>query len=739
MYETFDKFKPIYEKLGKDFLDEALCEIDDILSESYFMEERVLLDAIREDYNRLFDYWKQGYDDPQYGQQYARLVKRCYRLVVRTECLIAQREGMLHKALSDAQRIAALNNDDIKNRLELFVADIAMTSLDEEALRDEKEKKIYADHHNFMISLFSRLVTTLSWSSDDAAFYEQLILSPTIDVMDAQQLVTAITLAGMNNHDDKMFSTLVNVFLKSSESVVRQRALVGFAFMISQMNDCDVFYYEPALNAVITEDNLQQIIELQKQMIYCMSVDDDQKKISEDIMPTLMKNQKFRITRNGIEEVEESSIEDIINPNAEDHRMEEMEEKIEKMIKMQKAGSDIYFGGFSHMKRFQFFYTLPNWFVPYYKNHPELEDVRKKLGVENDGALMSKMGAFCDSDNYSYIFGLANVFERLPKDIRELMTNAPESVLSDSLPWIDNKSETFIRRSYLQNCYRFFRLYPEKVNINNPFDKEAAFFLGKPGISRNPHVLNSLAELGLFFLKHKNAALYVDTIRLLLFYVGNNPKMTREMCVLLCSNKENPPIPEEVLDIIGRYFSENPGDDEYLEMAYLRAQIAKKMYDDAVDNINVLLSKYPKKLLYLNLNLTMIYTKIGREDEALKILYRLDYEHPDDTSIKRLLAWTLMMTENLEKAEVEYATILGNDEPAPQDNLNAGYCYWFAGNRAKAIELFNSYVKVNGNSVTELSMEFLNDKELLSRYVSEFEEKLMLEAVSRSIRTVSAG
>ena len=734
MHETFDKFNPVYDSLGSNSLDEALNKIDDILKNTFFAEERTLLDALREDYSRLLGYWKQGYDDPQYEQQYNRLVKRGYRLAVRIECRFAQREGMLHNALSVAQRIAALSNDDIKNRLELFVADIAMTSLDDEALREENEKKIYADHHNFMTSLFSRLVTTLSWSNDDAAFYEQLILSPTIDVMDAQQLVAAITLAGMNNHDEKMLLTLGNVFLKSSESVVRQRALVGFAFMIALMNSCDYRYYKPALDAVMTEDNLQQFVELQKQIIYCMSVDEDQKKINEEIMPTLMENQKFRITRNGIEEIDESSIEDIINPNAEDRRMEELEEKIESMRKMQKSGSDIYFGGFSHMKRYQFFYTLTNWFVPYYSKHPELEELRKKLTNTNIMDLAANLGALCDSDRYSFLFGLARIYDTLPKDIKEVMLTTPDVMMEAQDE--EFKSETFMRRSYLQNCYRFFRLYPEKVNIKNPFEEGCAFFLGQPDICQT-YAISRLAELGLFFLKHKCPESYKMRVYDELYVSYPAPKLTREMCVLMCrDNLSFAPI--DIKETIDDYFSENPGDDEYLEMAYLRALMGVHNYEEATERIHVLLSKYPRKSLYLTLNLALAYTKTECEDEALKILYRLDYEHPDDISVKRLLAWTLMLTKNIEKAEAEYATILASDGSTPQDCLNAGYCYWFLGNRKKAIELLGSYAKDSREEVSQLSRDFDNDYELLSRYVSGFEEKLMIEAVQASTRTASA-
>ena len=45
--------------------------------------------------------------------------------------------------------------------------------------------------------------------------------------------------------------------------------------------------------------------------------------------------------------------------------IEALAEKMKKMMAMRDSGSDIYFGGFSHMKRFSFFYQLSNWFAPF--------------------------------------------------------------------------------------------------------------------------------------------------------------------------------------------------------------------------------------------------------------------------------------------------------------------------------------------------------------------------------------
>lgn len=60
--------------------------------------------------------------------------------------------------------------------------------------------------------------------------------------------------------------------------------------------------------------------------------------------------------------------------------MERAEESMQRMMEMQKQGADIYFGGFSQMKRFPFFSSVSNWFVPFSKQNPDMEEALDKLG-----------------------------------------------------------------------------------------------------------------------------------------------------------------------------------------------------------------------------------------------------------------------------------------------------------------------------------------------------------------------
>jgi hypothetical protein len=146
---------------------------------------------------------------------------------------------------------------------------------------------------------------------------------------------------------------------------------------------------------------------------------------------------------------------------------------------MEKQGSDIYFGGFSQMKRFPFFYTLSNWFVPFYLGHPALESVRKKLGENKFLQILFNSGPFCDSDKYSFALAMGSIIDKIPDSVKEML-NSGEAVLGPVASNIDKESTTFLRRSYLQDLYRFFRLYPYRQDFRNPFENFSSVS-GGPG------------------------------------------------------------------------------------------------------------------------------------------------------------------------------------------------------------------------------------------------------------------
>ena len=58
-------------------------------------------------------------------------------------------------------------------------------------------------------------------------------------------------------------------------------------------------------------------------------------------MPDLIKNNNLKIGPFSIEEREDDPMEDILNPEASEQRMEKLESTFGRMMDMQKQGSDI--------------------------------------------------------------------------------------------------------------------------------------------------------------------------------------------------------------------------------------------------------------------------------------------------------------------------------------------------------------------------------------------------------------
>ena len=67
------------------------------------------------------------------------------------------------------------------------------------------------------------------------------------------------------------------------------------------------------------------MVELQEQLVLCMNAREDQERMEREILPGLLRNSNLRMTRFGLEEKEDDEMEDILNPDAADKRIEQIE------------------------------------------------------------------------------------------------------------------------------------------------------------------------------------------------------------------------------------------------------------------------------------------------------------------------------------------------------------------------------------------------------------------------------
>ena len=112
------------------------------------------------------------------------------------------------------------------------------------------------------------------------------------------------------------------------------------------------------------------------------------------------------------------------------------------------------------------------------------------------------------------------------------------------------------------------------------------------------------------------------------------------------------------------------------------------------------------------------------------MLYKLNYLHPDDVAVCRVLAWALTLTGKYDQADKIYEQLLGVENPDPQDILNQAYCHWLARRISQAIPQFRRYVQTMGDADFSLEQEFMSTEHqhLAQRGITDTEIRLMLDA-----------
>lgn len=709
-------------------MDKRLSNAIEILEQLYVQRPSLMghgeFDAIKTDYQLMVDFMGRGFSDSHRESLYSSLLQRLYRVTADLE--ISWRCRNVSAYVNSFRVIDHLNtsHDFIRTVLEAFVSDIAMLSLQPEETREQKTAELYERHHSFMNRLFNSLWTSCQWTDDDCTFYTELLLSPTVVSTDQQVIVSAISLGAMNQFDINKLKTLVNVYQKATDEHVRQRALVGW--VLSVFEGMDIFPEQDAIVRKLCENSAitKELLTLQIQFFYSKDAEKDNDKIQRDIMPDIMRNSNLTIGRLGIMEKEEDTIESILHQDADEKRMEQLEEKVRKMMDMQKQGSDIYFGGFSQMKRFPFFSDMVNWFTPFYLNHPALRSVINKLGDTKFLNTLMERSNFCESDRYSFAFALEQVISQLPSDIKEVMGS--DVALGPLAESDDREDAISIRRTYLQDLYRFFRLYPTAKDFINPFEDngksdfvaDTFFFTYKSFMGTGLDDVK--LRLALHLYKHKQM---MELAELLTTFQSDDPRYA----ILMGYTNIDMGKAEFAYQFFDYALKAEP-DNQWALKGKARAALDNEDYIAAEEVYSKLLKLKPNHKTY-TMNRCVALLKLGRTSEVREELFRLDYQYPDDMNVKRILAWAMLSDNSLDKASQLYDTLLTSN-PAHEDYLNAGYCQWAMGNIQKAVALFREWLAKSGKSAEQLLNEFRSDEETLSMYnISETDCFLMLSLV----------
>lgn len=678
------------------------------------------LDRIEEDYSRMLTYMESWHNDPNRSKLYDNLLYRLWQLAADIDMAYKRNNVKSYVNAVNSCRHLNISHDFLRSVLEAYVTDLAMSTLFNENEKSN-ENELRSRHFNFLCQLFNYIWTSYQWDEGEMEFYAELLSSSSVDTDDAITLVSAILLGACEQFDLNKLRTLTIIYQKAENQQVRQTALT--AIMLALPSDMFPFSkIEEILNELSADKQFRdEVAMLQIQVLNCMNTENDRKVIEEDIMPAFIKNQNVAYKNLGLVD-DESSVEDIINPEREERLMDELEEKAMKMIDMQKEGADVYFGGFSQAKRSYFFQEMMNWWVPFNANNPRLsEGVRNALKNNKFLRIIVNSGSFCPSDKYSLAVMSEHIVNNLPNEVTELQ-NEEDFLKAEINQGIDSSNSQSIRRYLLQNIYRFYNLYSDRGDFRNPLNH---LFILSPAFN-DPQWDKAKIRIGHKLMKYKRWNMLSKLMSTCEERTGETSYMTG--CSMLYGSHAY----SEARRMFEKALDEMP-DNERIMRLKARCEFLDGDYSAAENSYLTLAERQEDKPTY-RLNACIAMMQQEKYEEALKMLYRLDFTYEGNEDIKRHIAWALLMSGKIEKARDQFLKITNNGSSTTnsENYIGLGYCHWLLRETNKAVDSFKNYLQNENTSVNTLTGRMRDDIKLLNKHqIDENEIYMMSDVISQ--------
>lgn len=596
----------------------------------------------------------------------------------------------------------AIDIKEVKPTLEKFVSREAMLFLNHDLSKEEQDQasvRLYQEWEEYREKIFDRFVSSGYWNDEERAVVKDTILSPTVDSLTSQLLVSAITLSAATVFDMGKFTLLYDIYRLADDDEVKVRALLGWLLVSMKSNSYEQQPDFRSFAEQLTEDCkndpdlLADIIKAQKML--AVTVFSEQKSIdyTNDIMASLSKrflgDLKDKVAdlleadedmRNifGIDEDEETSEESPIRSvdiNTDEDGIDNLDADIESplsMDEMMDKGIDILLPQFKMLRdQTEFFTHLYNWFMPFYLKNPHITEA---LGFVDEKRKFCK--AFCSTarscpaDAYS----LANLIVSHPNEIPENIVDCyddPEDEGDGSEPADEEEivNEFFkepgehrakrIRINYIRNLLRFSKFYTAKDEIFNILDELDD---DKPAYA----VLAGPLFQDKFFDKYRMAIArysfrreFPDLVEVMLEGVPCDTLEMHFMKGWVCMQKGDNHSLCMAVDHFKKMLKIKPD----MKQVYLQLGICYRnliQVDEYLENFDKLMefkdSFSEEELFELKLDKLKFIVMNNRFEEAMPLAYELDYTHPENQMAGALLTQLLIKIggehaeENFQKA-----------------------------------------------------------------------------------------
>ena len=728
----YEGIKDIYDLLDGRRLKEALTQLQALAPQAGMWNLPARIEQTATAYSYMLQYAAQGAADPTRADFYRKTLGEAYELA--DELNTALEAKKTSSTYCDRIRTLALKPArtyaELAMALETCAEDIATANLlyPDARKREEAAKKMVQSHEDTLDELFNRTWATPHWSENEAREATAMLQSLLIPAADLALTVSAATLAQLRMFDARKLDFLFEAW-RHPHPQVNQRAIVGIALTLLKHGARIGIYPHTAARLSLTAEEAafrNNLHTIQMQLLITRETTKIDKRMREEIIPEMIKTYK-QLQKPDLRFDENDEPEEL-NPEWEAWTDKSgLEDKIREMGEWQMAGADVYMSSFAQLKHYPFFHRMPNWFRPFDPRHPALESIRRELEEVRITPLhlIAHSPHFCNSDKYSFALSISSMPKAMQEaTIRQMeqQAEAEEGALDKMRDLIESEPQPKdISRQYLQDLYRFFKLW------RNHTEEEDIF--------RWP--------LRLWENHWMEKAVFADT------------EQMKQMADYLLQKEYY----RDALDIYGPLNRRNGSSAEiYQKMGYILQKeknyggaIANYQWADTIQPDNLWTLKqlaqchrmagdYHKALEYYQTieksepdNLTVaIHTgqclvHLQNYDEALRYFHKVEYlgKHPEKA--RRAIAWCLFCCRRYDEALRYYLPIAGSPDAQAQDWMNTGHVHLAKGETAEALKCYQKAHQAE-TSHTDFIKKMEDDrKELMNHGLTDEDIDILLD------------
>lgn len=659
------------------------------------------MERTEEAYALMLSYAMDGADDPQRGVVYESIVERLRTVadsVLRADAMSARATLYFNTA-----RYEDMQLDSIASLIDRYKRDISAMSLYNfggqngvsSAETEQQERRI-----------FNKIWVTYPLTSTDTKAIGELWRDEVVPGYFKELIASALMLGLTEYYDENRLLLLLDAYA-GADVKASLRALCGALIGLYQYRDrINGRKVADRIAALRDGDRWQRDVKMVAlQFIRTRDTEKINRTVREELIPRMMQ------LRPDIEKKmkDAGAMADVTDMEENPEWQELLEksgiaDKMKELSELQEDGADVLMSTFAMLKTFPFFNEVANWFLPF---HLDYSMIKNHDGTHDEAVeeMLQASPMLCDGDKYSFLFSLRQVPESQKRMMVGQMNaqNINLAEIREASLLTDDKLRENIVNKYVQDMYRFFKLFRRKGEFTDPFARplnlNAVTLLG-PDLN-DAETLNLVGE---FYFKR---GYYADALRLLQGLCDiTAPSAPLYQKIGFCLQQAG-----DVTGALEQYENAELLNADSL-WTLRRIAACHKMLGHTDKALEYYSRIAAKKTDDLNaaMNTGHCLMEAGRPDEAMNFYYKVEFMDEKSDRAWRPIAWCAFLRHDYATASKYYDRLEERGSLTDNDYLNMGHLAMAQRKYRDAICQYNRYLAA-GHDVEALTNALADDRD----------------------------